>query len=307
MVCLVPEYRGLSLSFIQINFIITIAGAITFGQNMNSNSKVILVTGASSGIGLAVARVLTQKGHRVFGTSRSDKVGPTPDGFEMICMDVTDENAVVLGIEHIRKAAGKLDVVVNNAGLGMVGPVELVSDAEAREIFETNVFGVLNVCRHVLPLMRSSGGGHIINITSIAAQMGLPFRGIYSSSKFAVEGFSESLSQEVRQFGIKVSIIEPGDFKTNINQNRRVAARVNQSVYQDQQAIVLNQINREVSASRTPEAIGYRIASIIEMNNPRLRFRVATLMQRFSITLMRILPSRVFEKLVMKHYKIPDK
>jgi len=273
---------------------------------MASKQKVILVTGASSGIGLAVARVLTSKGHRVFGTSRNVESGTAPHGFEMIRMDVTQEASVIEAINFIKLTTGRLDVVVNNAGLGLVGPVEFITDAEAKEVFETNVFGVLNVCRHTISLLRDAGGGHIINITSIAAQMGLPFRGIYSSSKFAVEGFTESLSQEVRQFGIKVCLIEPGDFKTNINQNRRVAVNINSSVYHDQQAKVLKKISDEVSAAKTPEAIGYRIASIINQNNPRLRFRVANLMQRFTITLMRILPTRLFEKMVMKHYNIPD-
>lgn len=273
---------------------------------MASKQKVVLVTGASSGIGFAVAKVLASKGHRVFGTSRKVVSGTLADGFEMVCMDVTNEKSVIEGVKHIELKAGILDVVVNNAGLGLVGPIEMITDSEAKEIFETNVFGVLNVCRHTIPLLRKAGGGHIINITSIAAQMGLPFRGIYSSSKFAVEGFTESLSQEVRQFGIKVCLIEPGDFKTNINQNRRVAVNSNAAVYKDQPNKVLKQISDEVSASRTPEAIGYRIASIIDMDDPRLRFRVATLMQRFTITLMRILPSRLFEKMVMKHYDIPD-
>lgn len=274
---------------------------------MASKQKVILVTGASSGIGLAVAAVLSSKGHRVFGTSRSAVSGSVNDGFEMIAMDVTNEKSVIDAVEFIKRKAGKLDVVVNNAGLGFVGPIELASDAEAKEIFETNVFGVLNVCRHTIPLLRESGGGHIINITSIAAQMGLPFRGIYSSSKFAVEGFTESLSQEVRQFGIKVCLIEPGDFRTNINRNRRVAAITDSSIYVYQQENVLKKISAEVSAAKTPEAIGHKIASIIQQENPRLRFRVANIMQRFTITLMRILPSRLFEKMVMNHYDIPDK
>lgn len=266
--------------------------------------KVILVTGASSGIGKAVAAALIAKGHNVFGTSRKVENGAVIDGVYFLRMDVSIESEVTEGVKTLlSKSDGRLDVVVNNAGLGMVGPVENVSDQEAREIFDTNVFGVLNVCRTTIPHLRKAGGGYIINITSLAAQMGLPFRGIYSSSKFAVEGFTESLSQEVQQFGIKVVLIEPGDFKTNININRKVAAFVSPE-YISQNEDTLRQISQEVANAPTPEAIGRRITLIIEDNRPFLRYRTANTLQRFSLTLMRTLPGRWFEYLVMKHYKM---
>jgi NAD(P)-dependent dehydrogenase (short-subunit alcohol dehydrogenase family) len=269
-------------------------------------SKVILVTGASSGIGLSIAQVLASKGHRVFGTSRRNAslFGHLP--FEIIQMDVTNEAQVKEGLEHIRAKAGRLDVIVNNAGLGMIGPVESISDAEVREIFDTNVFGVLNVCRYAVPVLRDAGGGYIINITSIAGQMGLPFRGIYSSSKFAVEGFTESLSQEVRQFGIKVCLIEPGDFRTNINESRRVAGFVHPS-YSDQSDVVLHQVCEEVSRARTPEVIGHLVNGIIHDPHPALRYRAANLLQRFSLTLMRVLPDRWFENIIMRYYRLGTK
>lgn len=185
----------------------------------------------------------------------------------------------------------------------MVGPVENVSDEEARIIFDTNVFGVLNVCRAAIPFLREAGGGYIINVTSLAAQMGLPFRGIYSASKFAVEGFTESLSQEVLQFGIKVVLIEPGDFKTNINQTRKVAKSVS-AAYGNQNESTLEQIIHEVRNAPEPFAIAKKIEWIIQQKNPALRYRVANLMQRFSLTLMRTLPSRLFERLIMNHYKL---
>ncbi len=269
--------------------------------------QVVLVTGASSGIGQAVAEVLTKKGHTVFGTSRFAKNGEQRNGYTMVRMDVTNEDSVREAVQYIFSQTQRLDVLVNNAGLGLVGPVENISDKEAREIFDTNVFGVLNVCRACLPHLRTNGGGYIINITSMAAQIGLPFRGIYSASKFAVEGFTEALSMEVKQFGIKVCLIEPGDFKTNINTTRMVAAHVDRTAYNTQSDDVLHKVSEEVEHARTPEVIGDRIASIISMENPRLRFRVATPMQRFSLTLMRTLPSRFFESLVMKRYKLPSK
>lgn len=271
---------------------------------MNSiNQKVILVTGASSGIGKAVSILLAERGHRVFGTSRRYPTGFSEHGVDFIQMDVCKEGEVKKAIELVIQRTGRLDVVVNNAGLGMVGTIENSSDEEAREIFDTNVFGVLNVCRASIPQMRIQGRGVIINITSLAAQMGLPFRGIYSASKFAVEGFTESLSQEVTQFGIKVVLIEPGDFNTGINESRRTAAFTDPA-YGSQCEETLQQVRHEVANAPSPEAIGRRIASIIEKRSPALRYRVANLMQRFSLTLMRTLPGRVFEYLVMRHYKL---
>ncbi len=269
---------------------------------MERDKKTILVTGASSGIGLSVAKLLAAKGHNVYGTSRQCTSGDTTDGFTLVKMDVTNENSVKEAVAFVINREKKLDVVVNNAGLGMIGPLENTSDQEAREIFETNVFGVMNVCRNTIDLLRNSGGGYVINITSLAAQMGLPFRGIYSSSKFAVEGFTESLSQEVKQFGIKVCLIEPGDFKTNINTTRKYASFIDENYYGDDYRRTVRQVSDEVTKSREPEIIGHCIAGIISNPSPRLRYRVATTMQRFSLTLMRILPDRWFEKLVMRHY-----
>ncbi len=265
---------------------------------------VVLVTGASSGIGFSVAKVLSAQGHIVYGTSRNATHGDKLDGFTMLRMDVRDEKSVRDAIDFLMLRETSLDVLINNAGLGLIAPLENTSDAEVREIFETNVFGVLNVCRICLPHLRKSKNGYIFNITSMAAQIGLPHRGIYSASKFAVEGFTESLSMEVRKFGIKVCLIEPGDFNTNINSTRMVATYVDQENYGADYTRIMKQVNDEVRHSRSPSIIGDRIASILNQKNPRLRFRVATLRQRFSLTLMRLLPSRFFEKLLMNHYKM---
>jgi NAD(P)-dependent dehydrogenase (short-subunit alcohol dehydrogenase family) len=270
-------------------------------MHSTSKARVVLVTGASSGIGRAIAQVLAQKGYSVYGTSRKAKWGEAEHGVQLIPMDVTNESSVQTAIQTIVEQEGRIDVVINNAGLGMLGAVESVTNHEVKELFDTNVFGVLNVCRSVIPHMRAQHYGYIINITSIAGKMGLPFRGIYSSSKFAVEGFSESLSQELQQFGIRVCIIEPGDYRTAINQNRRVAQQI-QDVYAQQSEETHRRVNDEVAKAQTPEAMGHLIHRIVNDSHPRLRYRSANLFQRFSLSLKRILPSRLFEKLVMKHY-----
>lgn len=265
--------------------------------------KVALVTGASSGIGKAVAIELKQGGYTVFGASRSVTTGNNEEGIIQIRMDVNSEQSVKAAVDYIINTKGRLDVVVNNAGLGIIGAVESVTDDEVKEIFDTNVFGVLNVCRHTIPFLKKQSKTYIFNITSIAGLMGLPFRGIYSASKYAVEGFSESLSQEVKDFGIKVIIIEPGDFNTNINQTRKIAKNTPEE-YIELENKVLAQVNREVSSAPHPSLIGKKILSIMKKRYPRLRYKVATPFQKFSVLTRDIIPDRWFEYLIMKYYKV---
>jgi hypothetical protein len=224
----------------------------------------------------------------------------------MVKLDVTDEQTVIDALQFIVEREGGLHVIVNNAGLGLIGPVESITDEEARVIFDTNLFGILKVCRNAIPHLRDHGGGYIINITSIAGLMGLPFRGIYAASKFAVEGFTESLSQEVAQFNIKVCIVEPGDFKTNINANRKVVKFVHPA-YGEQNTNIQTKVWREVEQAPMPEAVGHCIARILRNPRPRLRYKVATPTQKFSVFLKRILPDRWFEHLIMRFYNINRK
>jgi NAD(P)-dependent dehydrogenase (short-subunit alcohol dehydrogenase family) len=217
-------------------------------------------------------------------------------------MDVTNIASIDIALDVILKQSGQLDALINNAGLGMAGPLECTTDAEAKEIFDTNLFGVLNVCRAAIPLLRMSKG-KMINVTSIGGIFALPYRGIYSASKFAVEGISEALSMELANDGISVSIIEPGDFKTNINANRKGAAAINKDLYPKFEA-VLEQINHEVSFAQDPILIAKTVHTIIESKKPRLRYRVATATQHLSVWLYRLLPGRWFEKLILKHYNL---
>lgn len=267
-------------------------------------SKIILVTGSSSGIGHAIASHLASVGHRVYGTSRSQSSKRPSEGFELIKMDVTNAEEVQEGIEAIVTLEGRLDVLINNAGLGMAGPLENTSDEEARLIFDTNVFGVLNTCRFASSHLRASKG-YVINVTSLGGVFGLPYRGIYCASKFAVEGISEVMSMEMKPHGVKVVIIEPGDFKTNINRNRLNAQNVDMETYPDFQ-VVLNQIHQEVKGALDPHLIAKRVESILATSNPKLRYRVATPLQRFSVYLKRFLPGRRFERMLSKHYSLSD-
>lgn len=268
------------------------------------HNKVILVTGASSGIGESIAQSLAVAGYKVYAASRKVTTGQVRKGFIELQMDVCDENSVYKAMDYIRQKDGQIFGLINSAGLGMTGSVEFTSDKEARALFDTNVFGVLNVCRAAIPLMRPQRDGYIINITSIAAQMGLPYRGIYSSSKFAVEGFTESLSMEVSRFGIKVCIIEPGDFRTGINNHRMRAAADDTVYYGTLHHDILEQVRHEVSDAPTPEVIGKRVIKILSDPKPRLRYRIASPKALLSYRLMRTLPSRWFEAIIRKYYKL---
>ena len=266
-------------------------------------SKIILVTGGSSGIGEAIARVLAQHSHVVYAGSRSVRDdNPQKAGFTHITLDVTDESSIQRAVDRIISEHGRIDVLINNAGLGMAGPLENTSDREARVIYNTNVFGVLNTCRICAPHLRNTRG-MIINITSIGGVFGLPFRAIYCSSKFAVEGISEGLSLELKPHGVRVVILQPGDVKTNINANRINSAYVDHAAYPHFSA-VLGQIHNEVDHAFDPDTIARDVAKIVTKRNPKLRYRVATPAQKLSIALNALLPGRWFEKLISRHYGI---
>ena len=158
-----------------------------------SPRKVVLITGATAGIGQACAEHLASRGWRVFGAGRRATASITSSGIEMLPIDVDDEASVRTCVDAILGKTGRLDAVINNAGFSSRGAVEDTTIEAAKAQFETNFFGVLRVCRAVLPALRASGGGYIINISSLAGLVGLPFTGLYSASKFALEGVSESL------------------------------------------------------------------------------------------------------------------
>ncbi len=272
-----------------------------------SDRKVILVTGASSGIGKACAVHLAQADYHVYGTTRKspDRVAKDlpSSQLNMIQMDVRDDLSVHRGIDSIIKEAGRLDVVVNNAGFGITGPIENTSIDEAKDQFETNFFGLLRVCNTVLPIMRNQGSGYIINISSIGGLIGLPFQGLYSASKFAVEGLTEALYKEVRSFGIRVVLIEPGDFFTAFTANRKKTARAETDpAYKNRFEQTLRIIESDEKNGASPEKVARLLVKIIRYSDPRLRYRVGYLPQKIAVTLKKFLPQKLFDQIIMQHY-----
>jgi len=271
-----------------------------------SNNRVVLVTGASSGIGKACAEYLAVRGWRVFGTQRkpteSATSGQSP---EMITMDVDSDDSVRAGVETLLTRAGRLDAVVNNAGFSLMGSIEDTSIEEAKSQMETNFFGVLRVCRATLPALRRQQRAHIVNISSLGGIIGLPFSGLYSASKFALEGASESLRVEVHPFGIKVVLVEPGDFRTQITARRKtVKAAETHDAYRELFQHFKQKQDQDEANAPEPAAVAHLVGRILDNPNPKMRYSVGMLSQRIVVPLKAYLPQRLFEWLLFKAFGV---
>jgi len=263
-------------------------------------NKVVLITGASSGIGKTTAEFLTQKGCKVYGTSRSIRADKFT--FNLLQLDVNQTDTIQKAIAIVLQKEGRLDVVINNAGMGITGPIEDTPTEEMRKVFDTNLFGAIDVIKAVLPQMRQQKSGLIINITSIAGYMGLPFRGMYSASKAAFEIVTETLRMEVREFGVHVVNVAPGDFATNIAAGRYHTPVFENSAYKEIYKKNLETMDAHVAEGSDPKEMAEKIYEIIRNPNPKIHYRVGTYLQKFSIVLKRVLPDKMYEKLLMRHY-----
>ncbi len=271
---------------------------------MNKSQKVVLITGGSSGIGKAVGVYLTQKGYKVYGTTRNTSNYPNFDAFPLLELDVTKAETIQSAIKELVDKEGRIDVLVNNAGVGITGPVEEIPDDEIVNHFQTNYFGAIKVIKGVLPQMRKQQSGLIINVTSIAGYMGLPFRGVYSASKAALEITTEALRMETKAFGVQITNLAPGDFATNIANGRFHAPVIENSAYQEKYQFSLDLMDTHVDSGDDPSMVGVVVEKIINTPNPKVHYKVGAFMQKFSTVLKRILPDKVFEKLLLNHYKL---
>jgi NAD(P)-dependent dehydrogenase (short-subunit alcohol dehydrogenase family) len=266
-------------------------------------SKVVLITGGSSGIGKSIGEFLQQKGFTVYGTSRNPE--PILDSvFPLVALDVRDVNSIRAAVAKVIETSGRLDVVINNAGVGITGPLEEIPMQEMKNNFETNFFGPIEVMKAVLPQMRSQKAGLIINITSIAGYMGLPYRGIYSASKGALELITESLRMEVKSFGVQITNVAPGDFATNIASGRFHAPVIQGSAYESAYGNTLKAMDEHVDSGSNPTEMAEAVYKIIQTPEPKIHYKVGVFMQKFSIVLKRILPDKIYEKMLMNHYKL---
>ncbi|MGQ7947487.1 SDR family oxidoreductase [Flavobacterium sp. WC2509] len=266
-------------------------------------SKVVLITGGSSGIGKSIGEFLHHKGFVVYGTSRNPE-RITDSAFPLIALDVRNADSIHSVVAKIIATSGRLDVVINNAGVGITGPLEEIPMEEIKNNFETNFFGPIEVMKAVLPQMRSQQSGLIINITSIAGYMGLPYRSVYSASKGALELITEALRMEVKSFGIQITNIAPGDFATNIAAGRFHAPVIKGSAYEVPYGNNLRTMDEHVDSGSNPNEMAEAVFAIIENPSPKIHYKVGVFMQKFSIVLKRILPDKVYEKMLMNHYKL---
>jgi len=241
-------------------------------KNNKEESKpaIAIVTGASSGIGLATAGALTEKGYRVFGTSRK-ATGEDVNGVTMLPCDVTDDDSVTKMVDEVLAKAGRIDLLVNNAGISLVAAAEDSSTKQAQDLFNVNVFGVMRVANAVLPTMRKQGSGRIVNISSVVGFLPAPFHTLYASTKHAIEGYSESLDHEVRTFGIRSVLVEPAFTRTSIDQSPMKADQP-VSVYDGMRTNMESLLVAGIAKGDAPEIVARTILQAATDNFPNLRY-----------------------------------
>ncbi len=266
-----------------------------------AQEKIALVTGVSSGIGRAIATLLSRRGFRVFGTLRKPNLtGVTLENVDLLQLDVRDEESVRSCLQAVLDRAGRIDALVNNAGYSLIGSLEETSMEEAKEVFETNFFGVLRISQAVLPIMRKQRQGRIANISSVAGYLPAPYWGIYAASKHALEGYSESLDHGVRQFGIRVSVIEPGFMRTGLGQNGQVTGQP-LVAYASERNRVLDAIHEGVAKGEDPARVASVVLEALTSRSPRLRYPAGREAKSLSF-LRKFAPSKLFDKGLRKQF-----
>lgn len=265
-------------------------------------SGVALVTGASSGIGRATAKILLAAGYRVFGTSRrpaSDSV----DGVTMLACDVTDDASVAKLIDDVLAKAGRIDLLVNNAGMGLAGGAEESSPEQARALFDVNVFGVLRVTNAVLPAMRRQKKGRIVNLSSVMGFIPAPYFALYAATKHAVEGYSESLDHELRTFGIRVVLVEPAYTRTSFEEHLMRPDKL-LGVY-DAARIGMDEVFRKaIDAGDAPEVVATTILEAAIASAPKGRYAAGKMARQVSF-LRRFVPASAFDRSLRKQNNLP--
>ena len=263
---------------------------------------VILITGISSGFGLETARLLSQEGHTVYGTVRRE-VEPLPK-VHYLKVDVRDRQAVADAVGQVVAQEGRIDVLVNNAGMGIGGPVEFATEEEIREQMDANFMGLVHFVTAVLPYMRAQGKGKIIALSSIGGLMGLPFQGFYSASKFAIEGYCEALRLETRAMGVTVTVIRPGDFSTGFTGSRKKTANAEALQVYKTYAESMGKVEHDETGGLKPQVLAQKISKIIRKQHPRYGYVVASFEQRLSVLLKRMLPASWFARILGSYYKL---
>ena len=259
----------------------------------------IIITGTSAGIGFTLAEYLGKKGHTVFGLSRKNVKS---NYFKTIPTDITDHAQVQNAIAEVLKTESRIDILINNAGMGMVGPVEDSSQAEILQLFNLNLVGTVQMMTAVLPIMRAQKMGRIINVSSIGSEMGLPFRGFYSASKAAVDKVTEAIRYEVSPWNIQVCALHLGDIKTKIAENR-VKTKISEP-YQKIFDKVYGLMNAHVDHGNEPLEVAEYIEKLLDKKHWKAHFYYAKLGQRIGVPLKWMLPQNFYENLMRRYNQL---
>ena len=265
--------------------------------------KVVLVTGASSGIGKACADYLSSKGYKVYGTSRKPEA--VQASYPIIQLDVTRPESVKQAVKTVVDKEGRIDVLVNNAGFSMGGAVENFTEEEMHHDIETFFFGMVRMMKEVLPHMRGKNIGTIINISSIAGLMGIPFQGFYSASKFAIQGICESLRIELRPYNVHVVILNPSDMLSGVSAHRIVAkSALTPNPYFEQFRVSLEKINQDERKGSNPIMVAKAVEKVIKSKRPSFHYLVGRFDQKLAVYIKHIVPERFFSWIIADHYKV---
>jgi short-subunit dehydrogenase len=247
-----------------------------------------------------MSALLAHRDYIVYGTCRS--ACETDPAVNVMQLDVTSRDQVDKCIAEVIRKEGRIDVLINNAGMHTGGPVEIMDESLIKQQIDTNIMGILYTIRAVLPHMRKNGSGTIVNIGSIGGLMGLPFQGYYSVCKFALEGLSQSLRMEVRPFNIKVIVINPGDFHTRNTANRIYP--VNSGEYEEQFRKTLQIIEKDENAGQHPDLLARKMVRILDKRNPRHHYVISSFAQQLAVFLHRHIPEKWFDAILRSHYGI---
>ena len=267
-------------------------------------SKVVLITGATAGFGAATARLMVREGYRVYGTGRAPSEAQR-DGVMMLPLDVRSEASVEACVAEVVAREGRIDVLINNAGMGVSGAIEMTEMKCVEEQIDTVLMGTIRVTRAVLPVMRRQRSGLILNVSSIAALFGVPYHGYYSVAKAGVELFSETLLAEVHRFGIKVVVLQPGDFKTSFSASRKhCAATAAEADYAEAYRSVRDQVDREEQQGMTAEVLAHKVLRIVRKRKPAFHYKVGKVDQVLFAVLKGLLPDRITQPGMWLYYRV---
>lgn len=266
------------------------------------NRPVAIVTGSTAGIGLATADLLKKEGYTVYGTSRRPESN-SQNGIAMLACDVTSDESVALVIAEVLRRNGRIDLLVNNAGFGLIAGAEESSIEQAKSVFDVNVFGVMRMTNHVLPVMRQQGNGRVINISSVVGFMPAPYYAIYGATKHAIEGYSQTLDHEVRGFGIRIISIEPSFTRTSFESNL-VAPDQPLAIYDSARKAIINTSRQQVEKGDQPEVVAQVVLKAAHATKPRLRYPAGPAARQLAF-MRKLVPEGIFNSILRKQFKLP--